>query len=58
MYFLIENDDLLEKHNTIRDKRLLALFLVGIIVKDPYHHKPSTRREQDLYHPELEFRPC
>ena len=34
--FLIENDDLLEKHNTIRDKRLLALFLVGIIVKDPH----------------------
>ena len=36
MYFLIENDDLLEEHNTIRDKRLLALFLVGIIVKDPH----------------------
>ena len=29
-------------------KRRLALFPVGIIIRDPHHHEFPTRQEQDL----------
>ena len=32
----------------LTDERRLALFLVRTIVRDPYHFKSLTRREQDL----------
>ena len=32
----------------IREKRRLALFPAGTIVRDPHHLKSPTRREQDL----------